>query len=255
MTSPPPAPASNGGATITGFNVYRGTTPVGESPLTSLGAVTSYTDNTASNGTTYFYTVSAVNSAGAGQQSSEVSATPQAPMVSTPPQSLKATAGNAVVNLSWTAPASNGGSAITGYNVYRGTSSAGEGFLTSVTSRSLSDTAVTNGTTYFYKVTAVNVAGESTPSSEVSATPSVPSTVPSAPQGLVAKTSTTNGVALSWSAPASNGGSAVTGYWLYRITRSSVSAGTFSCRERRVRAPSTTAKRPAASRTTTKWPP
>lgn len=45
-----------------------------------------------------------------------------APTVPTAPQSLAATAGSGSVSLAWAAPASNGGAAITGYNVYRGTS-------------------------------------------------------------------------------------------------------------------------------------
>ncbi len=71
------APA-DGGSAITGYKVYRGTTAGGETLLKSVGNVTSTDDNTAVNGTKYYYRVSAVNSIGEGAQSNEVSATPTA---------------------------------------------------------------------------------------------------------------------------------------------------------------------------------
>jgi fibronectin type 3 domain-containing protein len=68
-------PASNGGASITSYVIYRGTTPGSESRLTSVGNVTSYKDTSVTRGATYYYKVAAVNSAGEGPQSSEASAT------------------------------------------------------------------------------------------------------------------------------------------------------------------------------------
>ncbi|MGI0068645.1 MAG: fibronectin type III domain-containing protein, partial [Nitrosopumilaceae archaeon] len=131
--------------------------------------------------------------------------TPPAPTAPTAPQNLVATAGNALVSLSWQAPASNGGSAITSYNIYRGTSSSGETLLTSVSGTTLSyqDTTATNGVTYYYYVTAANSVGPSPNSNEVSATPVAP-TAPSAPQNLVAKGGNSQ-ISLTWNPPASNG--------------------------------------------------
>ena len=84
---------------------------------------------------------------------------------------LTATAGRAVVNLSWTVPF-DGGSTITGYSVYRGTTSGGETFLATVPSgTTFADLAVIAGTTYYYRVLATNVGGDGALSNEVSATP------------------------------------------------------------------------------------
>ena len=100
---------------------------------------------------------------------------PRAPATApTAPQSLQATAGNAQVSLTWTAPSSDGGSAITGYRVYRGTAPNPTvalipdlGLVTSFL-----DSGRTNGQIYYYKVTALNAIGESVASNEANATPS-----------------------------------------------------------------------------------
>ncbi len=67
-----------GNTDATSYNIYRGTSAGGESgtPLATGITLTTYTDSTASNGTTYFYTVTAVDSAGASPQSNEASSTP-----------------------------------------------------------------------------------------------------------------------------------------------------------------------------------
>jgi fibronectin type 3 domain-containing protein len=66
-------------------------------------------------------------------------------------------------------PASNGGSPITQYRIYRGTSSGSGVLLTKVTSTSYVDTGAHRGT-YYYRITAVNAYGESPLSVEVSVT-------------------------------------------------------------------------------------
>ena len=73
------APA-DGGSAITNYVVYRGTAPGEEAELVTLGPTLSYADTTATNGTTYYYQVAAINAVGTGLRSSEVSATPSAPI-------------------------------------------------------------------------------------------------------------------------------------------------------------------------------
>ena len=214
------APSSNGGSPITGYNVYRGTSPGQESttPVATNVTTTSFTNSGLTNGTTYYYTVAAVNAVGTSPQSGEASATPRATAPSAP-TGLVASAGDGKVVLSWTVPNSDGGSPITGYNVYRSTSPSGEGStpVATAVSSTFTDTGLTNGTTYYYTVAAVNAVGTSQQSGEANATPQPAATVPSAPQGLTA-TGSNGAVQLSWSAPASTGGAAVTSYNVYRST-------------------------------------
>jgi hypothetical protein len=102
---------------------------------------------------------------------------PGAPPASAPgaPTGLTATAGDTTVTLTWTAPSSNGGSVITGYNVYEGTTSGAEGAkainASLVGGTSYTVTGLANGTKCFFTVEAVNSVGNSAPSNEASATP------------------------------------------------------------------------------------
>ncbi|MCW3094827.1 MAG: putative protease, partial [Chthonomonadaceae bacterium] len=90
------------------------------------------------------------------------------------PTNLVATAGNAQVSLSWTTV-----SGATSYNVYRSvTNGSGYAVIGTAPTGSYLDSSATNGTTYYYVVTAVNTAGESAKSSQVSATPTTSVTGP-----------------------------------------------------------------------------
>jgi hypothetical protein len=82
-----------------------------------------------------------------------------------PPTNLSATAGNSLVNLSWTAPAPTG---VAGYRIHRNGS-----FLADVTGTSYTDESAINGFTYGYYVTTLyaNPSGESDPSNTAEATP------------------------------------------------------------------------------------
>ncbi|OAI52842.1 hypothetical protein AYO44_16410 [Planctomycetaceae bacterium SCGC AG-212-F19] len=165
--------AASSGATS--YNIYRSTTSGGEgaTPYRTGVTTTSFTDTGLANGTTYYYQVSAVNSAGESAKSGEASAIPiLAPPLA--PTNLMATTGTAQVSLSWT-----GASGATSYKVYRGTTSGGETLLASPggTGTTYTDTTATNGITYFYKVAAVNAGGTSPLSNEASGTPQAAGTL------------------------------------------------------------------------------
>lgn len=155
-----------GSSGATSYNVKRSTVSGG--PYTTVGspAGTSFNDSGLTNGTTYFYVVTAVNSAGESGNSNQASATPNL-SVPAPPTALSATGGNAQVALTW-----SGSAGATSYNVKRATVSGGP-YTTvgSPSGTSFTNTGLTNGTTYYYVVGAVNGAGESANSSQVSATP------------------------------------------------------------------------------------
>ena len=139
-------------------------------PYTQIAtpSATSYTDAGLTNGTKYFYVVSAYNSAGQSANSAEVNATPTAPAGPPPvPANLQTTAGNAQVSLTWSASAG-----ATNYHVKRSTTN-GSGYaqIAAPIVANYIDTGLTNGTTYYYVVTALNSTGESANSAQASAKP------------------------------------------------------------------------------------
>lgn len=95
------------------------------------------------------------------------------------PPTPQASAGSGSVTLSWSGPPA-GTPAIASYTVYRGTTAGGETQLATVggSQTQYTDTSVTNGTTYYYQVTASNSTGTSAPSTEASAVPGGPAAPP-----------------------------------------------------------------------------
>ena len=96
-----------------------------------------------------------------------------------PPTQVAPTPGNGQMTINWGASGSNGGSPIIGYDVYVGTSAGGESYTSPACTASSTATScvvgsLTNGTTYYFTVEAVNGAGNSGPSNEESAVPSEP---------------------------------------------------------------------------------
>jgi hypothetical protein len=114
-------PLSDGGSSITGYQINRSSSPGTETPYQTIGVSNSFNDTGLVSPTTYYYTVAAINANGNGANSSEVSAQPLT--LASAPQSLGATGVQLdTINLTWIAPASPGNTPITNYAIYRGTS-------------------------------------------------------------------------------------------------------------------------------------
>ena len=204
-------PVDDGGSAVVNYSLYRGASPGSLSLLIKIGNLTSYLDTDVAAGETYFYAVSAHNIAGEGEMSEVRSATvldvPSAPTL------LGLDPDDGQVHVTWQAPADLGGSAITNYTVYRG---ATAGSLTQLVKlgnvTSYLDTDVTTGQTYYYSVSAHNIAGEGAMSGALS---TIVLDVPSAPT-LLDLDPGDGQVMLTWQAPADIGGSAITNYTVYR---------------------------------------
>ncbi len=200
----------------TSYYVKRGTVSGG--PYTTVGtpAGTTYADTKLTNGTAYYYVVTAVGATGESGNSNQASATPTAaPTAPVPPLNLTATGGNQQVSLAWTASAG-----ATSYNVKRAATNGGP--YTTVASpagTSYTDTTVTNGTPYYYVVTAVNAAGQSGNSNQATATPAAAPTAPVPPLNLTA-TGGNQQVSLAWTAS--------TGATSYNVKRAATNGGPYT---------------------------
>ena len=156
------------------FIVRRSTTAGG--PYTTVGTPTNsdFVDSGVSNGTTYYYVVAAQNTVPeTSNNSNEVSATPEVFVPDPPivPNNVTVQAGNNRTTLMWDANTQAG---FLEFRVSRATSAGGPySLISSGTENRFIDTSATNGTTFYYVITSVNVANEeSANSTEVSETPS-----------------------------------------------------------------------------------
>jgi fibronectin type 3 domain-containing protein len=200
------------------YNLYRSLVAYGSFTAYQIGlTTTSYTDTNVTNGVTYYYYVAAVSSAGSGTNSSTVSATPGDTAPAAPANLTASSSSSTSIALSWTA--SPGASS---YNVFIGTASGAEGatpIATLITNTTYTSTGLTSGTAYYYKVSAVNTAGESGKSNEATAVPG--GTVLPAPVAVTA-VATSGQVVVNWSS--------VSGASTYNLYRN-VESGTFALYE------------------------
>src|SRR5256712_3824228 len=177
-------PGSSGSSTITvtSVNGFSGIVSLASSPSSSSTLSSSSVNVPAGGKASGMLTVKPSGSTTytitgtSGSVSHSVNVAVTVLTVPSAPQNLVATAGNSQVTLAWSVSSSNGGATITGYDVYRGSASNGEGTtpIATVTGTSYTDSGLTNGKTYYYKVTAINSVGESLASNEASATPQLP---------------------------------------------------------------------------------
>lgn len=179
------------------------------SPMDAGSGIT-YTDTGLTPSTTYDYEVRAVNAAGSSDWSAVVTATTTGPMAPDMP-TLTATASADKITLMWTAPDSNGAD-ITGYDLDVSDDGA-EGSWSDLSTPAAGDTSAEHmnldpGTMKYYRLRAMNAEGYSDWSASAMAT--VAAVVPDAPILTASASGTT--IMLSWIAPASDGGAAITGY-------------------------------------------
>jgi hypothetical protein len=192
-------PADDGGNEVTGYEVSRGNGAWGAS-----SGETSHTFDGLTNGTAYSFHVRAVNAVGASDTETANAAPSATKTAPGKPRGLSAATDDGRATLAWSAPESDGGSEVTGYEVSKDSGAtwynADEGF-------SYTFAGLDNGTAYTLQVRAVNDIGQGEPES-VTATPI---TIATAPRNLAAAPGD-GSISLTWAAPEDDGGSAVTGY-------------------------------------------
>jgi fibronectin type 3 domain-containing protein len=226
----PTVPATPGGVTATGgakqvtiswtavsgatsYNIYW-STAAGMTTVTGTkiaGATSPYVQTGLADGTTYYYVVTAANSAGESAGSSQASAVTNAPVPVVPavPAGVTATGGAKQVSISWVAV-----SGATSYNIYWSTVPG----VTTVNGTKIAgaanpyvQTGLADGITYYYIITAANSAGESAGSSQASAVTNAPvPVVPAVPAGVTAAGGSKQ-VTISWSAV--SGATSYNIYW------------------------------------------
>jgi fibronectin type 3 domain-containing protein len=188
------------------YKVKRSDTPGGEYSTIATVAETTYIDKGLKNGKTYYYVVTAVEGDEQSPNSNEVSATP----VLAPPTNLQAEPGNQQIKLTW--------EPVPGAELYRvkrsGTDDGTYTTIAEVATNSYLDTAVQNGKTYYYVVSAIDEGAQSANSNQVSATPAL-----LAPTDLEAEPANQR-VTLTWTA--SSGANS------YKVRRSTSQGGPYT---------------------------
>jgi len=199
-----------------GYEVYRATTSAGYYSLVSTVTSTNYTNTGLSTGTTYYYKVRAYTTVGTskvfGNYSKVVSAKP---IPATPTSVTAASASYNSIKTSWAAV-----TGASGYEVYRAATSTGAyTLLSTIASTSCTNTGLSTGTAYYYKVRAYKTVGTAKVfgnySTVVSGKP-----IPATPASVTAASASYNSIKTSWAA--------VTGASGYEVYRAATSTGAYT---------------------------
>ncbi|MGB3412430.1 MAG: fibronectin type III domain-containing protein [Microthrixaceae bacterium] len=196
------APDFDGGSPIVGYELSL---DGGETFTHQFGSATEWaTVPELANGTSYQVVIRAENEAGVGASSSAVSGTPRT--VPGSPVVTGIAEGDGRLDVAFTAPASDGGSAITGYEISidGGTTwiDAGD------TAGTFTVDPLKNGTTYQVIIRASNAAGAGAASAPTAATPR---TIPGTPK-VNSITAGDGTLKVDFVAPISDGGATITAY-------------------------------------------
>jgi predicted phage tail protein len=174
------------------------------------------------NGTGYLFRVASVNDVGTGLYSANSSAVTPATTPGTP-TAVAGIRGNGQVQLSWTAPVSNGGLSVTDYTIQYSSNSGSswQTFTDAVSSAtSATVTGLTNGTGYLFRVASVHDVGAG--SFAATSSSITPNAVPLPPTNIVA-TRGRGVVTVSWTTPVSTAGVRITDYRVQQSTNGGIS--------------------------------
>lgn len=213
--------SQNGASPITQYKIYwdsgAGNGQFSELITITNAAQTSYTKTGLTLGTPYKFQIQAINIYGAGPVSASIEIIP-ATAPDKPTNLQLVSSDTTQITFSWTAPLS-GGYPITSYKIYWDNNSNGASFslatpssVTGTTTQVTVQTAIQVGKVYQFKVSAVNLIGESQLSNSASFIAAV---VPNPPTNIIATVQTTTSIQIAWTAPQQNGGSPITNYKVY----------------------------------------
>ena len=203
------APANNGNQTITSYTAVS--TPGNVTASVSQAGSGTIRVTGLTQGTSYTFVVYATNVVGNSANSAASSAITPATVPGTPTvgSPTRVAGSGTQIDVPFSAPASNGGLAITSYTA---TSSPGNitGTISQAGSGTIRVTGLTQGTSYTFTVYATNPIGNGTASSASSAI--APAVAPAAPTIGTATAVTASSATVAFTAPADNGGAAITSY-------------------------------------------
>ena len=210
-------PSDDGGSDITGYRIEWSATdgpPWGILDRDTGDDGTTYSDIGLTGGTRRYYRVAAINDDGEGPWSDVADATTDIGVPGVPRNLTAGESGSSRIKLSWSAPTSDGGSRITGYKI-EVSSNGGRTWSvkeddTRSSSTTYAHTGLESGTTWHYRVSAINSEGTGEPSNVASETTEIGP--PRAPSSLSAVASGESQIRLSWAPPSDNGGARITGY-------------------------------------------
>lgn len=208
--------STSAGNPVTSYTAIAYTLAAGGAVAGQCSTATTSCDITGlTNSTTYYVDITAANADGSSDPlGTRVSGTPIA--LPSAPTSVTATGDTDSITIAWSAPATDGGSAITAYTATLYDAASGGSAVNTCTPASLTSlrctiSSLTSGTTYYASVVATNVNGTGPASSRLAIKAG---TLPGTPRSVSASR-TDGGATISWHAPSSAGSSAITGYTAY----------------------------------------
>jgi hypothetical protein len=203
-------PETTGGLKIVEYNIYRGENEL-ELKLFHILKANSYNDTSVLNGQLYYYSISAVNGNGEGVTSELITAKPFG--IPRNIANFTGIRGDGNVGLQWSPPNNyESETSLIWYNVFKGPSPENIFLFLTIMGNNYNDTAVINGRTYYYAISAVNQYGEGPRSNITTVTPG---TLSGAPENLKVEMKEGNAI-LSWKIPTNTGGFPILEYKIYR---------------------------------------